>query len=612
MSKSDLLSQSDKFIELSVDYFCIANHEGYFTALSDNWSDLLGYTLDELKEKPFVDLVHPEDVARTVTEMQELLERRTDNFVNRYIKKDGSIVYLSWRASIDNDDSKLIYAIATDVTRSRKNQELLEITQKTTRTGAWRVDLDKGTCHWDKTVYEIHEVEYGTPIILEEGINYYAEEHRPIITKCVEKGVAEGKSWDVELQIITGTGRKIWVRAIGYPIISGGKTIGLEGVFQDIHDRKQKELEVIRNNAILTATFDSFPSSLVFANTDREIQEVSHHFKQDFGYDISEVKGKTTELLYNNPEDFKVKSAKKFSVDAKNDLTPYEIEYKRKDGSTFLGQTIGSVIKDNNNEPIGFIGAIRDLTAEKQYEVELERERSRLIQASKMSTLGEMAGGIAHEINNPLAIIQGYAQKLEALSSMGASVPSTETKKLGGSLLNAVERMAKIISGLRIFARDGSSEKKHIIKASKVIEETLSFCSTRFSNHDVNLEVNGDTEAHVFCQEIQLSQVLLNLLNNAFDAVMADGVEKHDIEISVESEGKTTNIYVKDWGHGVTEEESLKILEPFFTTKEIGKGTGLGLSISKGIVEDHGGTLSITNLAQPTTLKVSLPNSPSA
>ena len=220
---------------------------------------------------------------------------------------------------------------------------------------------------------------------------------------------------------------------------------------------------------------------------------------------------------------------------------------------------------------------------------ELKDTQAKITQTAKMSALGEMAAGIAHEINNPLGIIRGNCQLLKDQISMGEIVPddiSKTTEKIDGT----VERIAKIVTGLRSFAREADGEPLIETSVAKIVADTLDFCQSRFKNHGVSLKVDRiDPALKINCRDVEISQVLLNLLNNAFDAV--EGHADPWVQLLIRDGSGSVVFSVIDSGTGVSPELREKIMQPFFTTKEVGKGTGLGLSISTGIIASHGGRL---------------------
>lgn len=231
-------------------------------------------------------------------------------------------------------------------------------------------------------------------------------------------------------------------------------------------------------------------------------------------------------------------------------------------------------------------------------------QRGKLEYTTKMSALGEMAGGIAHEINTPLTVIQLSAEQLLE-SFKEEDVPKEITVGALQRIVKTVTRISKIISGLRSFARDSKDDPMVKISVSEIVEDTFSLCREKLNHNNIQLKFVCDKDAKIMCRPIELSQVLLNLLNNAFDAIH-DFPEKW-ITVEVETFEKHLHLSVIDCGHGIPLDIQEKIMQPFFTTKDVGKGTGLGLSISKGIIEAHGGKIFIDNRSPNTKITIALP-----
>jgi len=231
----------------------------------------------------------------------------------------------------------------------------------------------------------------------------------------------------------------------------------------------------------------------------------------------------------------------------------------------------------------------------------LRQQQEVVAHSSKMSALGEMAGGIAHEINTPLAIIQMRAgQLLEQIE-----LNTVDLKKMKASLQGidlTVQRIGKIIKGLRSFARDGRHDPLTLNSIVKIVEDTFSLCQERFRNHGISLEFLHEGDAEILCRPSEIGQVLLNLLNNSFDAIQENS--QRWVKVELRDGQQEIFLLISDSGRGIPNELQQKIMQPFFTTKEVGKGTGLGLSISKGIIEGHFGELLIDNSGPNTTFVI--------
>jgi C4-dicarboxylate-specific signal transduction histidine kinase len=214
-----------------------------------------------------------------------------------------------------------------------------------------------------------------------------------------------------------------------------------------------------------------------------------------------------------------------------------------------------------------------------------------------------MAAGIAHELNNPLAIIASFADVL------AYAVESDDRPAVDDALQaihDAVARSTRIVTGLRRFARETGRDSQEPVLPGRLFEDALDLTRARIENHGVRLTVSVGSETPVLCNPIDLSQVLINLINNAFDATRDGkdgwiGLEAHDT-----SDG-WVELVVTDSGPGIAPDVVADVFNPFFTTKDVGSGTGLGLSISRGVVEGLGGTLSLREDAPNTTFVIRLP-----
>jgi signal transduction histidine kinase len=243
----------------------------------------------------------------------------------------------------------------------------------------------------------------------------------------------------------------------------------------------------------------------------------------------------------------------------------------------------------------------------------ITEQQNVLIAAARLSELGEMAGGMAHEINNPLTAIQGLSY-LMSKTLGNEHLDREELKRMTSSMIQLTDRIARIIQGLRDFSRDASRDPFEEIDVHQLIESTLNFCAERFKAHSISLIIDPFSSELCFeGRETELSQVLLNLLNNAFDALVThpkEGPKERQekwIRITARDLGSRVEIRVTDSGSGIPAEIQRKLFQPFFTTKEVGKGTGQGLSISFGILRAHQGELVLDDKAAHTSFVIRVP-----
>jgi signal transduction histidine kinase len=222
---------------------------------------------------------------------------------------------------------------------------------------------------------------------------------------------------------------------------------------------------------------------------------------------------------------------------------------------------------------------------------ELQRLRNQLAQSEKMASVGQLAGGVAHEINNPLGIILGFSQSV------------VERLKDGDPLafpLKSIEREAvrckTLVQDLLTFSRASNAGFSPDVSINETIQESLSLIHSRAKMVNVEIVTELDPELpNVVANKNQLQQVVINLANNAIDAMPKGG--KVFLRSRKSQNPGHVEIHVQDTGPGISKDIQSKIFEPFFTTKEVGKGTGLGLSLVHEIVEKHRGSIKLDSAA---------------
>ena len=266
-----------------------------------------------------------------------------------------------------------------------------------------------------------------------------------------------------------------------------------------------------------------------------------------------------------------------------------QVRNNRKTGEHYWVDSSIIPILSTEGTPYEFLSVRHDITTEKNSEQALEQEKVKNIHMGRLAALGEMAGGIAHEINNPMAIITGLLTiNNERLLSENLSKEIPKILERSKKIDHQVSRIVKIIDGLRSFSHSESSEELEEVSFKTIIESVLNLCEKKLNDLDVRVEIECG-EINLKCHPIQIEQVILNLINNSADAISV--MDEKWIKIKTSMRGGFVETSITDAGHGIKEEIANKVMQPFFTTKPIGKGTGLGLSISRSIIESHGGTL---------------------
>ncbi len=252
----------------------------------------------------------------------------------------------------------------------------------------------------------------------------------------------------------------------------------------------------------------------------------------------------------------------------------------------------------------GAVLLINNLTEQKDLFKEIEQLRYKQLLTSKMASLGEIAGGVAHEINNPLTVIVGAADRLKRYASTSRMTPEF-LEQTADKIQATTDRIAQIIKGLKAFSRDSDLDPIVIYSFNQIVKDSLPYLETKLNKYNVEWRWNPRKDYQIECRPVQISQVLVNLITNACDAIQH--LEDRWVSLEIEEEKNGITIIIKDSGNGIPKLIADRIMEPFFTTKDIGKGTGLGLSISKSIIEGQNGLFFLDQKSSNTCFVIRMP-----
>ena len=250
-----------------------------------------------------------------------------------------------------------------------------------------------------------------------------------------------------------------------------------------------------------------------------------------------------------------------------------------------------------------------DITTEKTMQNKLALEQ--ILREKRIAALSQMAGGLAHEINNPLAIIHARASDLLMSAEGDGVLPAATVREACGSIVETSDRATRVLRALQGFAREAANDPMLPVSTEEILHRCIDLLEPRFLRHGVEFCV--DLEPHlppVVCRETQIRQIVTNLLNNALDAIEQADSAVRWVSLEASQQQGQLCIQVMDSGPGIEDQFRAHLMDPFFTAKQRGLGLGVGLSLSRTIAQEHGGSLTLVEGARKTCFRLILPLDP--
>jgi PAS domain S-box-containing protein len=558
---------------------------------------MTGYSETELLELNPFHLTHPDDRETSIERAKSLFRGEIPYYQveKRYLRKSGEIIWANLTASLLRDHlGRPMYGLGVleDITERKQAQEALRLSEE-----QFRGIFEQGPIGLTLMGRDYHLVKvnaalsrmlgYSQSELLEMSpLDYTHPDDRGPTINIVERLFStEAPVHKMEKRYVKKNGDVIWA-SLNASVLhdqEGRPSYGM-GMIEDITERKRAEEELRAVNQRLSLATQSASMGVWEWDVSTELAIWDDRLFQIFGIPKKSPVAREDWERRIHPDDlYKIEG---FMANVFGGKTQESAEYRiiRPDGSLRHISVSGGPLLDNNGRIISMIGIAVDITERKQMQLAIEA-------SSRLSSLGMMAGGVAHEINNPLSVIHAMASDLVEAVATDGPVQADMVARKAAIIRETAERIARIVKSLRQISREGSGDMFHPASLNKIVADTLEICRAKFKAHGVELLLPDNMpETSIPCREVQIEQALLNLLQNAFDAVVDQHGERW-VRLTVQPGRDSVVISVLDSGPGIPRELRSRLMEPFFTTKPVGKGTGLGLSLSKTIAEDHGGRL---------------------
>jgi PAS domain S-box-containing protein len=630
-----------------------------------------GYTNNELVGLNYMEYMDEESAERVFKAFHGVFVTglSANAIESDMIRKDGSGIPTEMSSSLlkdSNGNPKGFCGIIRDITKRKLAEKALRASEEKYRTildsiddGYYEMDLAGNIISFNKWIpvisgYTPEELigmnfrEYMNP---EDAKTVFPIFHQVYLTGQQVSAATWG--------LIKKDGSQTPVEtSISLVRDASGNVIGFRGIARDISQRKKAQ-EALRISEERYRALAENMHDVIWIIRDMRFTYLTPSIERQWGYQSDEIIGRPPEVILSPDSSNTLKSVLNEVIQSQGENTsalelPFELEVITKDGTKVWTEAKINVLYDASGKFTGFQGLSRDITERKNLENSLRKEteelkkartdlekaytdlkatQAHILQQEKMASIGQLAAGVAHEINNPMGFISSnlvtlekylnklndymlsqsdllvHVEKEEALAalhdkrkSLKIDFITDDIKDLIQESLEGAERVKKIVQNLKSFSRVDQAEHKQA-DINECIESTINIVWNELKYKTTIVKEYGDIPVVMCCPQ-QLNQVFMNLLVNAAHAIETQGV------ITVRTWKGNGSVFasVSDTGSGIKPENLSRIFEPFFTTKDVGKGTGLGLSITYDIIKKHGGDLTVKSvLGEGTTFTVGIP-----
>jgi PAS domain S-box-containing protein len=579
----------------------------------------MGYERREVIGKKIYDFIPEGEWEKIALHYWEIL---TENTILRkvevpIIRKNGDIIYVEARPKvISMDDQNLIAGIFVDVSARKKREEILkedrksleqEVRRKTRELSEseqkYRTIVESAAdgiflCEVDGAVISanrsLSEILGFSPVGMQSGDFFdriLETPDNPDADGIGQRIEAVGETVSTNTSIQTDGRGNVNLDIKMNTIDFGKGSRFVQGVVRDTTERKNLEVALTKSKQRLQAAFDSVSDRMYMIDSDYIIKFVNRSISEELSLPYLDILGKKCYYLLNTKNKPCTGCPFPRTRSGQAGVTD-EVTVLHKDGTRFYRVSVYPVLPVSLSRD--FLVHSRDVTEEK-------RIQEHLIQSDRLISLGQLSAGVAHEINNPLTSILGYAQIL--LQDRNEKSPDfTDLKVIESQALNC----KTILNDLLLFSRT-RVDKKEYFGTGEVLDAVILINQKGLKDKEVTLTKDfAPNIPPLYGDQIKITQVFLNIVKNALDAV--DRTGKIEIKTAYDEQIGRIQVSVEDNGHGISHDDMNKIFDPFFTTKPPGKGTGLGLSVSYGIVAEHGGEIRVrSEPGKGTTFTVLLP-----
>jgi PAS domain S-box-containing protein len=570
------------YLDNAPDGVCIYDLKGAFLYGNNKAEEILGYKKDEVLGKSFLDLdlLHPNDVTRAgelIAVNARGMSTGPDEFELK--RKDRSLRWVEMTTTpIKEKETILVLNFIRDITERKIAEEEIKESRARFRDLAkllplavWETD-ERGFLTYtnDETMRTYgYSPDDTIPIRYLQNLVPEDRDRAAQNVERIMKGEALG---GIEYTAVRKDGSTFPARIYASAILKNGIGVGIRGITVNITGQKTAEKRLEQAAQDWRVTFDSLTDMVCILDSDFKITRLNRAFANVLGREPRDLLGTTCyEMLHKVCPHTDCPHQKTLLTSR-----PARAEFYEPFLKTYI-EVSTSPIFNNEGKVHSSVHIIRDISEQKQME-------QQLMLTDRLASVGELASGVAHELNNPLTSVIGFSQLL-----MEGEIPAAIKEDL--ALINSeAQRAATIVKNLLTFARKHAAVKQPT-RINNLIEEVLKLRAYEQKVNNIEVIKNLALDIpEMMLDYFQIQQVFLNIIINA-EFFMTETHKRGLLNITTEKIGKSVRISFADDGPGISPENINRIFDPFFTTKEVGRGTGLGLSICHGIITEHYGTI---------------------
>ena len=456
--------------------------------------------------------------------------------------------------------------------------------------GLWDWDVSAGRAYYSPRLHEILGLDDGDLGMTPDGLfERVVEEDREQVRAYLQARIArQRRKFACECRVRHPAAGERWTAWRGLIVYGDGKPLRVVGSLHDITERKVAEAALREREERLRILTDDAPVLLSMIDPNDQLVFANHRFLSFFGRSLEDMSQGRWEWMSDiHPEDLPETKRIYFEALRRQESVEMEHRVRRYDGEYRWVRETQVARFETDGTFAGFVGALVDITDRKRAEAELARQREALYQTEKLSALGSLLAGVAHELNNPLSVVVGQATMLEDTAA------DQKTAERAEKIRRAADRCSRIVRSFLSLARRRTPELT-AVPLNSVVEMAVELLSYQLRMADVQLTLDLAPDLPALLADAdQLNQVVTNLVHNALQA-LGDKAGPRRLTVSTAHAGNgTVRLSVIDNGPGVPADLRARIFEPFFTTKPPGAGTGIGLALCLASIAAHGGSIGV-------------------